>query len=60
MQKENKKVHNNVNPITDPYQQSIKALYRDLEEQIESVRRHLEYLEKLKRDLERQQRKVAA
>lgn len=60
MQKENKKVHNNVFPITDPYMQSIRELHRDLEEQIEAARRHLEYLEGLRRDLERQHRHLAA
>jgi len=46
--------------IDDPYERSLKALYEDLEEQIKVTRQQLEHLEKLRRDLEKQQKRLAA
>jgi hypothetical protein len=60
MEKETRNVHNNVIGFTDPYEESIKSLCRDLDEQIEATKKQLEYLESLRDDLKRQYKQLAA
>ena len=58
MQTGAKQEKQNALEFNDPYTKSLRALYSDLEEQIEVTKRQLEYLEHLRRDLQRQQRRL--
>jgi len=58
MQTGAKQEKQNLLELNDPYTRSLRALYSDLEEQIEVTKRQLEYLEHLRRDLQRQQKRL--
>jgi hypothetical protein len=60
MRNEKKIEKANLVEINDPYTSSIIALKRDLDDKIESTRRELEYLEKLRRDLDVMSKRQAA